>query len=213
MLVVYYNTIIFRTIFKFSFFLSFFFQIRLVNIYTNHCKASLKTLQRVSKCPTNITTYEEAVKQKNCSALSVEAGSCVSFQYHCVLNEDLQFLVEICAPSIIITGTTFLFITCTSPELKDQASFSDRMSSVYLSLSLCKFFTYTSSPPKQLDRANFNQTCHKASLRKEDESLFKWRDCPFPRGDNNEKTKVYTNVWTKFKIFLGSTWPISTRHF
>ncbi|XP_078320384.1 uncharacterized protein LOC111113260 isoform X7 [Crassostrea virginica] len=86
------------------FLMQLFSQIGLVNIYTSHCKASLKTLQRVSKCPTNITTYEEAVKQKNCSALSVEAGSCVSFQYHCVLNEDLQFLVEICAPAIIITG-------------------------------------------------------------------------------------------------------------
>ena len=32
--------------------------------------------------------------------------------------------------------------------------------------------------------ANFNQTWHNALLGEWDSSLFKWRACPFPRGDN-----------------------------
>ena len=59
-----------------------------------------------------------------------------------------------------------------SPELKAQVSFSDRLSSV-----VCLFHLLL-----QNHLANFNQTWHKVFLGEGDSSLFKWRATPFPKG-------------------------------
>nr|XP_022288406.1 uncharacterized protein LOC111100623 isoform X12 [Crassostrea virginica] len=75
-------------------------QIRFVVSFTRRCNESLQTVQKVSLCPTNLSAYEAAAKQKNCS--SFNADSCHSFQYHCVLSEDFHSLVEVCAPSLNI---------------------------------------------------------------------------------------------------------------
>nr|XP_022288398.1 uncharacterized protein LOC111100623 isoform X4 [Crassostrea virginica] len=77
-------------------------QIRFVVSFTRRCNESLQTVQKVSLCPTNLSAYEAAAKQKNCS--SFNADSCHSFQYHCVLSEDFHSLVEVCAPSLNIIG-------------------------------------------------------------------------------------------------------------
>nr|XP_022287292.1 uncharacterized protein LOC111100019 [Crassostrea virginica]XP_022287293.1 uncharacterized protein LOC111100019 [Crassostrea virginica] len=77
-------------------------QMRFVVSFTRRCNESLQTVQKVLECPTNLTAYEAAAKQKNCS--SFNADSCHSFQYHCVLSEDFHSLVEVCAPSLNIIG-------------------------------------------------------------------------------------------------------------
>lgn len=69
------------------------------------CMASNSTVRRVSMCPSNITAYIEAAKKKNCSSLSPDAERCHSFQYHCVLSDDLKYAVEVCAPPIVIIGS------------------------------------------------------------------------------------------------------------
>lgn len=70
--------------------------------FTKPCNVSLQTIQFVSKCPTNQSSYEIAARNKNCSSLLREVPGCDSIQYHCVLSEDLQNAVEVCAPSINI---------------------------------------------------------------------------------------------------------------
>lgn len=70
--------------------------------FTKPCNVSLQTIQFVSKCPTNQSSYEIAAMNKNCSSLLREVPGCDSIQYHCVLSEDLQNAVEVCAPSINI---------------------------------------------------------------------------------------------------------------
>ncbi|XP_078319806.1 uncharacterized protein LOC111100623 [Crassostrea virginica] len=77
-------------------------QIRFVVSFIRRCNESLQTVQKVLECPTNLTAYEAAAKQKNCS--SFDADTCHSFQYHCVLSEDFHSLVEVCAPSLNIIG-------------------------------------------------------------------------------------------------------------
>nr|XP_022288226.1 uncharacterized protein LOC111100543 isoform X2 [Crassostrea virginica] len=77
-------------------------QMRFGDAFTIRCNDSVQTVQRVSKCPTNLTAYETAAAKKNCSALA--PTECESFQYHCVLSEDLKYLVEVCAPSFYIIG-------------------------------------------------------------------------------------------------------------
>ena len=93
-------------------------------------------------------------------------------------------------------ASVFLEITSvfSSPELKAQVSFSDHLSSVRPSvcLSVCLSVNFSHFHLLlQNHWANFNQTCHKASLGEGDSSLFKWRARPFPRGDNYEIVKIH----------------------
>lgn len=81
-----------------------FEQVQIVNTFTETCNASLQTVRRVTMCPSNISAYEEAVQKKNCSSLAADAHTCKSFQYHCVLSDDLKYAIEVCAPSIITVG-------------------------------------------------------------------------------------------------------------
>lgn len=55
-------------------------------------------------CPSDLSAYEEAVRKKNCSSLAPDIQTCQSFQYHCVLSDDLKYAIEVCAPSMIIIG-------------------------------------------------------------------------------------------------------------
>ena len=75
---------------------------RIGNAFTIPCNASVQTMQKVLECPTNLSAHEIAAIKKNCSALA--PSECKSFQYHCVLSEDLKYLVEVCAPSFYIIG-------------------------------------------------------------------------------------------------------------
>nr|XP_022286623.1 uncharacterized protein LOC111099587 isoform X2 [Crassostrea virginica] len=80
-----------------------FIQTRPVDSFTRPCNASLQTVQRVSECPINHSSYEKAVKRKNCSA-QASTVKCHSFQYHCVLSDKMDYLVEVCAPSLNVIG-------------------------------------------------------------------------------------------------------------
>lgn len=72
--------------------------------FTKPCNASLQTLRFVSKCPNDRASFETASNQKNCTAFDTHGQICQSFQYHCVLSDDLKRIVEDCAPSIYIIG-------------------------------------------------------------------------------------------------------------
>ena len=66
------------------------------------------------------------------------------------------------------------YIVFSSHELKAQVSFSDRLSSVCPSVSVHPSINFSYFQHLlQNHWANFNQTWHKASLRKGDSSLFK----------------------------------------
>ena len=93
-----------------------------------------------------------------------------------------------------------------SPELKAQVSFSDRPSSVVrlfdrLSVNFSYFHLLLQS-----HKGNFNQTWHKASLKKRKKKI---QVCSnegphlFPRGDNNEIANVLW--WNTKEIFLSRT--------
>lgn len=78
--------------------------------FTAPCSVSLLTITPVLECPANSSSFETSAKRKNCSSLAAEAKDCKSFQYHCVLKEDLTSAIELCAPSINIIDnvcTTF----------------------------------------------------------------------------------------------------------
>ena len=106
-------------------------------------------------------------------------------------------------------------IPFSSPELKAQVSFSDRLSSV-----VCLSVRLSVRPSVSVNFSyfrfllmnhwtNFNQTCHKAVLGEGDSSLFKWRAPPFSKG----RYLWYSeNTLMKFKnLFSRTTGPISTK--
>lgn len=61
-------------------------------------------------CPSDMSAYEEAVKKKNCSSMAADAHACQSFEYHCVLSDDLKYAIEVCAPKMYIVGTNMFFL-------------------------------------------------------------------------------------------------------
>lgn len=76
----------------------------ITDAFTKPCDASVETVKRIDMCPSSKMSYEIAVKKKNCLSLSRNAQICDSFEYHCVLSDDREHAIEVCAPSINIVG-------------------------------------------------------------------------------------------------------------
>lgn len=79
-------------------------QVQILDAFILSCNASLQTVSRVTMCPSDMSAYEEAVKKKNCSSMAADAHACQSFEYHCVLSDDLKYAIEVCAPKMYIVG-------------------------------------------------------------------------------------------------------------
>lgn len=70
------------------------------------CNESLPTVQKVTHCPRNFTELQLAVKRKRCDALA-NIQTCVDpkkFVYHCLVNQQTDGFVEVCAPEWILAG-------------------------------------------------------------------------------------------------------------
>lgn len=79
-------------------------QVQILEAFILSCNASLQTVSRVTMCPSDMSTYEKADKKKNCSSMAADAHACKSFEYHCVLSDDLKYAIEVCAPGMYIVG-------------------------------------------------------------------------------------------------------------
>lgn len=72
----------------------------------NACNESLSTVQKVTHCPRNFTELHIALKRKRCDSLATIQG-CVEpnkFVYHCLVNQQNDGFVEVCAPEWILAG-------------------------------------------------------------------------------------------------------------
>ncbi|XP_062570777.1 uncharacterized protein LOC134232814 [Saccostrea cucullata] len=70
------------------------------------CQWSKRTIEDVTKCPLTVEEVEKAANIKNCKALA-QKQNCTdpsNFKYHCVINEEEDSLVEVCAPAYYIHG-------------------------------------------------------------------------------------------------------------
>lgn len=88
-------------------FKTFFPTIFLINtLGADVCIESLPTVQKVPDCPRNFTELQLAVKRKRCDALA-NIQTCVDpkkFVYHCLVNQQNDGFVEVCAPEWILAG-------------------------------------------------------------------------------------------------------------
>lgn len=88
-------------------FKTFFPTIFLINtLGANVCNESLPTVQKVTHCPRNFTELQLAVKKKRCDAIA-NIQTCVDpkkFVYHCLVNQQNDGFVEVCAPEWILAG-------------------------------------------------------------------------------------------------------------
>lgn len=83
-------------------------QISILRAYTVPCNASIHTITHVTTCPLTMSSFEAAAARKNCSLLAANLHRCSSFEYHCVLSDDLKYAIEVCAPSINTIGRNVL---------------------------------------------------------------------------------------------------------
>lgn len=70
------------------------------------CPESIPTVSIVNRCPANATDWVSAAKRKSCQDLG-QLQSCTTtddFVYHCVLNKDATMLLEVCAPTHLMSG-------------------------------------------------------------------------------------------------------------
>lgn len=70
------------------------------------CPESIPTVSIVNRCPSNATEWVSAAKRKSCNDLG-QLQSCAKaddFVYHCVLNKDATMLLEVCAPTYLMSG-------------------------------------------------------------------------------------------------------------
>lgn len=88
-------------------FKTFFPTIFLINtLGADVCNESLPTVQKVTDCPRNPAELHLAVKRKRCDALA-NKQTCVDpnkFVYHCLVNQQTDGFVEVCAPEWILAG-------------------------------------------------------------------------------------------------------------
>ena len=91
-----------------------------------------------------------------------------------------------------------------SPDLKAEASFSDCLSSVCLSINFSHFHLFL-----QNHWANFNQTWYEASLAKGNLFLQMKGQAFFPKRENNEIAKIHCR---KFKNLLSRTTANFNQH-
>lgn len=58
----------------------------------------------MTTCPSSNSSYEAAAAKKNCLSIAADNQQCESFEYHCVLSNDMTHAVEVCAPYLKIIG-------------------------------------------------------------------------------------------------------------
>lgn len=70
------------------------------------CIWSTNTVEKVKSCPVSISEWERRKDIKNCSLLAQEQNctDVSNFEYHCVINEYENALIEVCAPAYTIIG-------------------------------------------------------------------------------------------------------------
>lgn len=70
------------------------------------CEESAQKIRVVSKCPTDIKLWKIAAKNMNCDSIKQNCSSTTQhqFQYHCVINEFGNALLEVCALNRTIFG-------------------------------------------------------------------------------------------------------------
>ena len=86
----------------------------------------------------------------------------------------------------------FFIFFVSSPELKAQVSFTNRLSSFGLSRYFSHFHLLL-----QDQYTNFNRTWHKASFGKGIQICSNKGSCPYPRGVNNEIAKIHLGSLNK----------------
>lgn len=76
-----------------------------------YCPKAVSSIKYVVSCPTSKTEWDTAASKKNCSRLASHqnCSSVEQFKYHCVINGFRNATLEVCAPSRIIFGISFMY--------------------------------------------------------------------------------------------------------
>lgn len=77
------------------------------------CLESIPTIQKVTNCPRNSSELRLAIQRKRCDVLA-KTQTCVpdpnNFVYHCLVNQQKDGFVEVCAPEWNLAGNVWVII-------------------------------------------------------------------------------------------------------
>lgn len=128
-------------------------------------------MKRATKCPSTLASYKEAVMKKNCLSLTAETQRCRSFEYHCVLSDDFQHAIEVCAPSILIIGKILFLKALFLDRLKIKKHALHSLIFAW-SISISNIYLYISVNFSHL-YVKFDKTLYNAFLKDEDSKFNK----------------------------------------
>ncbi|XP_062601708.1 uncharacterized protein LOC134263391 [Saccostrea cucullata] len=69
------------------------------------CLSSVPTVSNVHRCPGNVSEWVKASERKRCSLVRQNCSSDSEFQYHCLINAEINGMVEVCIPIRRIVGS------------------------------------------------------------------------------------------------------------
>ncbi|XP_062574687.1 uncharacterized protein LOC134236528 [Saccostrea cucullata] len=78
-------------------------------IYCESCLASTPTVKEVENCPNTTIEWQRASDAKQCQKML--SHNCKSFVYHCLMNENEDAFLEVCAPNWWMSGFCPMFNT------------------------------------------------------------------------------------------------------
>lgn len=110
------------------------------------CIESLPTIQLMTHCPQNYTELQLAVQRKRCDVLA-NTQTCVrdpnEFVYHCLVNQQADVFVEVCAPKWLLAGYCGYFDTVLNRietnVKRDCTLFAEPCPSIFNSSDLYKY--------------------------------------------------------------------------
>lgn len=84
------------------------------------CPASVPTVSNVHRCPGNISEWVKASERKRCSFARQNCSEENEFQYHCLINREINGMVEVCAPIRRIVGYYCPFYNSNEAKIKSH---------------------------------------------------------------------------------------------
>ncbi|XP_062596680.1 uncharacterized protein LOC134258146 isoform X4 [Saccostrea cucullata] len=137
------------------------------SVSSKSCLASMPTLQLVEECPKTKEEWNKRSDKKRCDMLA-GTSQCSSFAYHCLLNQNGNETVEVCAPTWFLSGFCAIYNT-DEFRVIDNFSFDcnnntkikkgDRCPSRYISTETYKYqICYRKREVKDLESDRIHQS-------------------------------------------------------
>ncbi|XP_062587080.1 uncharacterized protein LOC134248695 isoform X2 [Saccostrea cucullata] len=159
---------------------------------SRNCPQSNMTFQYVKSCPRTREDWINAAARKNCSGVKQDCVKSEKFQYHCVINSQMNSIIEVCAP------TWFCIGFCAEYNLQGER-IQDNFNAP------CKNFSNPCPPRYLSSEAYLYQECYKLVELQKKESFLQNKTYDVP---SNDGETVLTVTIICYSAVLLSTFAV-----